>query len=128
MANSVALAGEVQVDDQAIIGGLTGVHQFTRIGRLCIIGGLSKVNKDCPPFMMCDGNPLGVHGLNSIGLERRGVTAESRRQLKEAYRILYRSGLSTAQAIERMRTELTSGPEVDALIAFVEQSERGIIK
>jgi UDP-N-acetylglucosamine acyltransferase len=128
MANGATLAGDVLVEDQAVIGGLSGVHQFCRIGRMCMVGGCSKVVKDLPPFMMVDGNPSAVRGLNLIGLERRGVPEEERKLLKEAYRLLYRKELSTQQAIEAIRRQLASSPTLEHLVAFVEGSERGILK
>lgn len=128
MANCATLAGEVVVEDQAVIGGLTGVHQFTRIGRLAMIGGCSRITQDCPPFMMIEGNPAEVRGLNSLGLERRGVGAEARKKLKECYRLMYRSELSTAQATERIVAEQGGFPEVEHLVTFIKATTRGIIK
>lgn len=128
MSNCATLAGEVDVHDQAILGGFTAVHQFVRIGRLCMTGGCTKVTQDCPPFMIVDGNPASVRGVNVIGLERRGVAAGTRKLVKQAYKILYRDGLSTSQALERMRSELVGDPDVDYAISFIESSERGIVK
>jgi len=128
MANSSALAGDVTVEDNAIVGGLTGVHQFVRIGRLCIVGGASKVNKDCPPYMMVDGNPAVVRGLNLIGLKRRGIDAGGQKSVKRAHHILFREGLSTRQAVAKIKAELDDSPEVDHLLDFVAASARGIAK
>lgn len=128
MANAATLAGDVLIEDQAVIGGLSGVHQFCRIGRMCMVGGCTKVVKDCAPFMMVDGNPAAVRGLNLIGLERRGVSDEDRQLLKKAYRLLYRQGLSVQQALEQIRATLGSCETLDHLIGFVEGSERGILK
>ncbi|MFC1462736.1 acyl-ACP--UDP-N-acetylglucosamine O-acyltransferase [Verrucomicrobiota bacterium] len=128
MANCATLAGEVVVEDQAILGGLSAVHQFVKIGRLCMTGGCTKVTQDCPPFMIVDGNPANVRGVNVIGLERRGVDAGARKLLKLAYKILYREGLSTSQAVDRIRAEIPGSPEVDHLVSFIESSERGIVK
>ncbi len=127
-ANCATLAGHVILEDQTTIGGLSGVHQFVRIGRLAFIGGCTKVSQDVPPFMLIDGNPAEVRGLNLVGLQRRGVSAESITQLKLAYRLLYRQELSTRQAVERIRAELPMVPEVDQLVRFIEASERGITK
>lgn len=128
MANCATLAGEVEVEDQAILGGLSAVHQFVRVGRLCMTGGCTKVTQDCPPFMIVDGNPASVRGVNVVGLERRGVAPEARKLLKQVYRILYRDGLSTSQAVEKIRSEVIGSPEVDHVVSFIEKSERGIIK
>ncbi len=128
MSNGTTLAGDVIVENQAIIGGLTGVHQFTRIGRLCMVGACSKIVKDCPPFMIVDGHPPRVRGVNSIGMERKAVCSEAREILKRAHRILFRQELSTQQAIEEIRKSLTPCEELNQLIAFIENSKRGILK
>lgn len=128
IANCGTLAGHIQIADQVIIGGLSGAHQFVRLGRMCIIGGCSKVVQDVPPFMLADGHPLAVRGLNKIGLERRGVAPEAQAILKQAYRLLYRQQLTTAQALERMATELPTCAELEELLAFVRTSERGITR
>lgn len=128
MANGATLAGDVLVEDQAVIGGLSGVHQFCRIGRMCMIGGCTKVVKDCPPYMMIDGNPAAVRGLNLIGLERRGVPMDERQALKKAYRLLYRKSLSVQQALEQIQSQVVGGESVAHLARFVAESERGILK
>ena len=128
MANCATLAGHIEVEDQAIIGGLCGVHQFVRIGRMSIIGGCSKVTQDVPPFMMADGHPLAIHGINSVGLKRRGVGEEAQRALKTVHRILYREGLSTRQALERLEAEVEPLPEVRQVVEFVRASARGIVR
>ncbi|HEY0793972.1 MAG TPA: acyl-ACP--UDP-N-acetylglucosamine O-acyltransferase [Chthoniobacterales bacterium] len=127
-SNNGTLAGHVSVNDHAVLGGLTAVHQFCRIGQHSITGGCSKIVQDLPPFMIADGNPAVVRGINQVGLERRGFTAESIRALKEAYRILYRSNLNTKQALAELRVTLVESDEVRQLIEFVEGSERGIIR
>lgn len=128
MSNGATLAGDVIVEDQAIIGGLTGIHQFTRIGRLCMVGGMTKITKDCPSFMIVDGNPSRVRGVNVIGLERKDIDKESRDKIKKAYRIIYRGELSTSQAIEEVRRTVETCDELEQLITFIESSKRGIIK
>lgn len=128
LANSVAPAGHVTIEDQAIIGGLCGIHQFVRIGRLSIIGGCSKVTQDVPPFMMADGHPLEVHGINSVGLKRKGIAESVQSLLKRAYRILYREDLATRRALERIEAEIEQVPEIQHLVAFVRASERGITR
>lgn len=128
MANGASLAGEVTVEDQAGIGGMTGVHQFVRIGRLCFIGGMSRIAKDCPPFMLIEGNPAEVRGVNAVGMERRGIGADAQRLIKHAHQILFRQDLSTRQAVDKIKAELPAGPEIEHLLAFIAQSERGILK
>ena len=127
-SNNGTLAGHVEVGDRAVIGGLTAVHQFCRIGRLAITGGCSKIVQDVPPFMMVDGNPGRVRHINQVGLERAGSAPETIRALKDAFRILYRSDLNTAQALERMNDELSAWPEIRQLSEFVASSKRGITR
>ncbi len=127
-SNNGTLAGHVEVGDHAVIGGLTAVHQFCRIGRFAITGGCSKIVQDIPPFMMVDGNPARVRHINQVGLERAGTDKETIRQVKDGFRILYRDDLNTAQALERMRGELEELPEIVHLIEFVASSKRGIVR
>ena len=128
MANACLLAGHVTIEDQVILGGMTGVHQFVRVGRLCIIGGCSKIVQDVPPFMTADGNPLKVPAINKVGLQRAGVSEDSQRALKLSHRLLFRSDLSTRDALSRIEAEVTLTPEVQHLLAFIRASERGITK
>ena len=128
IANCGTLAGHVRIEDQAILGGLSGIHQFVRVGRMSIIGGCSKVTQDVPPFMMADGHPLEVRGINRIGLERRGIERPAQAGIKQCYRLLYRSGLTTSLALERIRADIPASPEVDLLTAFIAASERGIAR
>jgi UDP-N-acetylglucosamine acyltransferase len=129
MANASALSGEVVVEDEVVIGGMAGVHQFVRIGRMAMVGGLSRLTQDVPPFLLVEGNPVAAHGINSIGLQRREVSAETQTLLKKAYRILYRENLSTRQALEKIRAELpVTAPELRHFVTFIETSERGIVK
>ena len=127
-SNNGTLAGHVEVGDHAVIGGLTAVHQFCRIGRFAITGGCSKIVQDIPPFMMVDGNPARVRHINQVGLERSGIEKETIRRVKDGFRILYRDDLNTAQALERMRAELGESPEITQLIDFVASSKRGIVR
>ncbi len=127
MSNCGTLAGHVAVEDRAVIGGLTAVHQFCRIGRMAITGGCSKVVQDIPPFMMADGNPAEVRTINKVGLERNGVSEKTQAALKTAFKLLYRqSGLNIGDAVAKIRKELPALPELIHLCAFVEKSERGI--
>jgi len=127
-SNNGTLAGHVLVQDHAVIGGLTAIHQFCRIGCHAITGGCSKIVQDVPPFMIADGNPAVVRGVNVVGLERRGYGADVMRALKEAYRILYRSNLNTKQAIEELDKGFGAVNEVRQLIVFIDGSQRGIIR
>jgi UDP-N-acetylglucosamine acyltransferase len=128
MANAATLAGHVIVEDMAIIGGLSGVHQFVRVGRLSITGGCSKVVQDIPPFMTADGNPLTIRGINKIGLERHGVSKEVIKSLREAYRYLYRKQMGAKEMVEASRESLARSPELEALENFILHSERGITR
>jgi UDP-N-acetylglucosamine acyltransferase len=127
-SNNATLAGHVQVGDNAIMGGLTAVHQFCRIGRLAITGGCSKIVQDVPPFMIADGNPAEIRGVNLVGLERKKFPAENVKWIKEAFRLIYRSKYNTAQAIEAIREELPQNEEIRQIVDFIEKSERGIIR
>ena len=127
-SNNGTIAGHVIVEDHVIIGGLSGVHQFCRLGQHSIVGGCTKIVQDVPPYMIADGNPAEVRGINQVGLERRGFVAEDTRTLREAYRLLYRSNLNVKQACEKIASDF-SGPDVIArLLAFVASSQRGIIR
>jgi UDP-N-acetylglucosamine acyltransferase len=127
-SNNGTLAGHVTVGDHAVIGGLSGVHQFCRIGAHAIVGGCTKIVQDVPPFLIADGNPAEIRGVNHVGLERRGFPAESIRQLREAYRILYRSNLNTTQALESLRSDFEGSELVAHLAEFIATSERGIVR
>jgi UDP-N-acetylglucosamine acyltransferase len=127
-SNNGTLAGHVLVQSHAIIGGLTAIHQYCRIGKHAITGGCSKIVQDVPPFLIADGNPAEVRGVNVVGLERRGIPPETIRVLKESYRILYRAKLNTKQAVEELRRSFGDVGEAKELIEFIEQSERGIIR
>lgn len=127
-SNNGTLAGHVIVEDHVVIGGLCGVHQFCRIGAHAITGGCTKIVQDVPPFMIADGNPAEVRGINQVGLERRGFEPESIRSLREAYRIIYRGNLNTKQALDVIREQIPSNPQIAALLEFVETSKRGIIR
>jgi UDP-N-acetylglucosamine acyltransferase len=124
IANNVLLAGHVEVADRAFLSGAVVIHQFCRVGRLAMVGGNSKVVQDCLPFVITDGHPARARGLNVVGLRRAGVGASQLRTLKEAYRLLLRSGLQRDQALALM-TEL-GDPLVDEMVAFVRASKRGI--
>lgn len=128
LANCVNLAGHVRVEDYAIIGGMTPIHQFVAVGCHAFIGGGSRVPQDVPPYVKAAGNPLRACGLNSIGMERRGIPADVRLEMKRAYRILYRSQLNVGPALDRITRELKPYPEIHEFIEFVRSSERGIVR
>ena len=128
MSNVATLGGHVTVEDHAVIGGLAAVHQFCRIGKISMIGGCSKIVQDVPPFMIADGNPAETRTINKIGMERNGVSEEAQNALRQAYKILFREGLTIPNALARIEKELPPLPEVKHLIQFVQSSERGISK
>jgi UDP-N-acetylglucosamine acyltransferase len=127
-SNNGTLAGHVEVGDHAVMGGLTAVHQFCRIGRFAITGGCSKIVQDVPPFMIADGNPANIRGVNLIGLERQNYPADAVKLIKEAFRLIYRSNYNTRQAIQAIRQELPASEEVQQIIDFIQSSQRGIIR
>ncbi len=128
MSNAATLAGHVIVEDRAIIGGLAGVHQFVKIGRNAMVGGATKVVQDIPPYVIVDGNPAHVRGLNNVGMSRAGIKPLARRNLKKAFKYLYRSNLSLPQAISTMEQELDSCEEVEHFLRFLRNVERGICR
>ena len=127
-SNVGTLAGHVIVEDHAVVGGLAAVHQFCRIGTMAIIGGCSKVVQDVPPYMMADGNPAETRGVNKVGLERNGVPEDVHRALREAFKILCRSGLTVSNALDKIQAELPQSKELDHFIDFCRKSERGIAR
>lgn len=127
LANCVQVAGHVDIEDQAIIGGLTGIHQFSRIGQHAMVGGGFRVHKDVPPYILAMGEPLQYGGINSIGLRRRGFSAESMSAMKKAYRFIYRSHLNVSQAVEKIKAEMPETPEIQNILDFIDKAERGLI-
>ncbi len=129
LANGVTIGGHVIVGDWVVIAALSGVHQFCRVGRHAMIGAYSVVTQDVLPFSMtASERPIAVFGANKTGLERRDFSAAVIDSLQKAFRLLTRSGLNTTQAIERIRSEIPASPEIDELMAFIQASERGVIK
>ncbi len=126
MSNATQLAGHVTVEDFVIISGVCAVHQFVKIGRHSFIGGMSRVQKDVPPYVKAVGSPIKLYGLNSVGLQRRGFSEDVIAELKKAYRLFFRSELNVSQALEQAARELKPYDEVKALIDFVEASGRGV--
>src|ERR1700683_1142166 len=124
MSNVATLAGHVTVEDCAVIGGLAAVHQFCRIGTMSIIGGCSKVVQDVPPYMLADGNPAETRTVNKVGLERNSGSEEGQAALKHCYKILFREGLTIANALARIEQEQPALPEVRRLVEFIRASQR----
>ena len=128
MSNCTQLAGEVEVDDYAIIGGGTLVHQFSHIGGHCMIQGGSKVNKDVPPFIIAAREPIAFCGINSVGLNRRGFTPEQIHTIQEVYRLIYNNGMNTTQALDHIVATMPQSAERDMIVDFVKASTRGIVR
>ncbi len=128
IANNGTLAGHVTLEDQATIGGLVAIHQFVHVGKLSIIGGCSKVVQDIPPYSTCDGHPARVFGLNLVGLRRHNVARSTIHALDRAFKILFDSGLSVTHAVERIEKESDALPEISHLIAFVKNTQRGLVR
>ncbi|MBI5049694.1 MAG: acyl-ACP--UDP-N-acetylglucosamine O-acyltransferase [Nitrospirae bacterium] len=128
MANAATLAGHVVVEDFAVIGGLVAVHQFTRIGAYSMVGGFSGVGQDIPPYTTASGSRAKLYGLNTIGLKRYGFGESTLRDIKDAYKILFRSKLTLREAIEKVKSEIKQSKEIKHLIQFLEQNKRGICR
>jgi len=128
MSNCTQLAGEVEVDNFAIIGGGSLVHQFTHIGSHVMIQGGSKINKDIPPFIIAARDPIAYCGINSVGLNRRGFTTEQIHTIQEVYRLIYQNGEIVSKALETIENTIPSCPERDTIVAFVKASTRGIVR
>lgn len=127
-SNNVQLAGDVHLEDFAIVGGCAASHQFCTIGTHSMVGGMSKIRQDVPPYMLCDmvEGGLKVIGVNIVGLTRRGFPKESIQALKEAHRFIYREGLNRSQALERVENDVEQTDEVKRLVAFYRNSKRGV--
>jgi len=128
MSNAATLAGHIHIEDYAIISGLTGIHQFCRIGEHCMIGGASAVVKDIPPYVIAQGNHAKLFGLNLIGLKRRNFSEKTIKAISEAYRIIFRSKLLLEDAIKKAEAEVENLPEVNHFIKFIKESERGVCR
>jgi UDP-N-acetylglucosamine acyltransferase len=128
IGNTTGLAGEVKVDDWAILSAGTLVHQFARIGAHVMIGGGSKVRTDVPPFIKADRDPLSYLGLNTVGLTRRGFEKERIDEIHNIYRAIYQNGLNISQALDHVEREFKSTPDRDYILEFIRKSERGIIR
>ena len=128
MSNSAELAGHVHIEDYAIVGPMTGVHQFCQIGAHCMIGGASAVVKDVPPYTLVQGNHAKLFGLNLIGLKRRNFSEKTIKALKDAYRIIFRSELLLEAALTKAQDEVEDYPEVHHFIQFIKESDRGVCR
>jgi len=129
LGNSVGLAGHVIVDDWADVSPFSGVHQFCRIGRYAFVGPYSVIKQDVMPYSLTSNKPeVAVFGANSVGLERRGFSAETVEKLQTAFRLLTRAGLNTSQAMERIEQEIPPCAELEELVAFIRESRRGVVK
>ncbi len=128
LVNGVGLGGYVQVEDMAFMGAYSPVHQFCKIGSLAMVGLCSPIEKDVPPYILGAGNPFTIFGLNKVGLQRNGVPEASKIELKKMYRLVFRSGFNTSQALTRLKDEIGNDPYVKHFIDFVRKSKRGIYK
>ena len=126
MVKQASLTGHCTVENKAFLSGMTGFHQFTRIGTLAMVSALTAINKDIPPYVICGGRPGVAQGINVVGMRRAGIGPQIRAEIKEAYKLLYRSGLNVSQAIEQIKKSLKSA-EVAHMVAFIEASKRGIL-
>ncbi|WP_346795779.1 acyl-ACP--UDP-N-acetylglucosamine O-acyltransferase [Halomonas sp. Bachu 37] len=127
LANQVTLAGHVKVDDFAILGGLSAVHQFCHFGTHAMAGGGSIITKDTPAYVMINGNPAQAHGLNLVGLKRRGFSREAIKALVESYKLVYRQGLTVEQAVNQIQADFDL-PETDTFVRSIMVSSRGIVR
>jgi UDP-N-acetylglucosamine acyltransferase len=128
MSSFAGLAGHVVVEDNVVLGGYVAVHQFCRLGTLSMVGGCSKLRQDLAPYMLADGSPAETHTINKVGMERHGIPDASINALKQAYKILFREGLTITNALAKIEAELPTGPEIEHLVRFIRASERGISK
>ena len=126
MVNQASLTGHCVVEDKAFLSGMTGFHQFTRIGTLAMVSALTAINKDIPPYVICGGRPGVAQGINVVGMRRAGLGPQVRAEIKEAYKLLYRSGMNVSQALDAIKKSLHSR-EIAHMVAFIEASKRGIL-
>ena len=128
MANNATLAGHITIGDHATIGGLSAIHQFARVGEYAFIGGLTAVPKDVPPYVLASGERARLRGMNTVGLKRHGFSKKAVSELKKAYRIIFRIGLTLNEAIVRTNAQVEQIPEVVNFIEFIKSSKRGITR
>ena len=127
MSNNATLAGHVEVQDNAIIGGLSAVHQFSRIGRHAFVGGMTGISQDLPPFMLAVGERAGLHGPNLVGLRRMGLSRDAISAVKNVFRLIWLSGMPRPEALEKAADEYAAFPEAMEIVTFVKESKRGVL-
>lgn len=128
MANNSTLAGYVEIEDWATLSGWVGVHQFVRLGKLVMVGGLSKVVMDIPPYTLADGHPARIFGLNVVGMKRRGIEAEQREKISQIYHLIFHSDLTRSQALEELKKGDFDPQLVEEIVGFWEKSKRGVAR
>ncbi|MGH7787276.1 MAG: acyl-ACP--UDP-N-acetylglucosamine O-acyltransferase [Candidatus Binatia bacterium] len=128
VANGVQLGGHVVIEDAVVLGALAGIHQFVRLGESALIGAGSMVSQDVAPFCNATGDRATLHGLNALGLKRRGIGAEAQQAIKRAYKVMFQSGLRVGDAVARIRAEIPGVDEVERFVSFIERSERGVVR
>ncbi len=128
ISNAVNMAGHVVIDEYAVIGGMTAIHQFTRIGKHVMISGASKVNRDLPPYVLIGRDPIKYIGVNVVGLRRRGFTQEQINEIQDIYRTLYYNGKNVGDALEEIRKKFSDSVFKDEIVSFIEASDRGIVR
>lgn len=126
MANSTTLAGYVEVGDGAVFAGMVILHQHVKVGRFCMLGGMTGSRVDLPPFALCDGRPGMVRGINTVGLRRNKMGPDKRAAIKQAYKLIYKSGLNTSQAITKIKEEIEQFDEIIEISDFFANSKRGV--
>ncbi len=128
VVSMAGIAGHVLIEDYAVIGGMAGVHQFCRIGQMAMVAGCARIVQDVAPFMLVEGHPAGTRTVNKVAMERNGISESTQNAVKQAFRIIFREGLTLATALAKVEQEVPACPEVQHLVAFIRASERGITK
>jgi UDP-N-acetylglucosamine acyltransferase len=128
LSNVATLGGHVEIGDFAILGGLSAVHQFTKVGAYCFIANNAAVTRDVPPYVMAVGQPAEPHSVNAVGLKRRGFTDDQIRNVRRAYRVLYRSGLKLKAALEELDKAAVTQEEIRPFVDFIRRSSRSIVR
>tara|TARA_Y100001970_G_scaffold250022_1_gene321222 strand:- start:612 stop:1046 length:435 start_codon:yes stop_codon:yes gene_type:complete len=127
LVNLVALGGHVEIDDWAILGGASNVHQFCKIGTHCMLAANSKIVQDVPPFILAGRHPVEYTGINTLGLKRRGFSQKERTAIKKAYRYYFRSGLNASDSLKKIQNEFKGDKNIKSILSFIKNSNRGII-
>ena len=126
ITNSVGLSGHIEVDDNAVLGGMSAYHQFVHVGAYAMVGGNCGIRMDVVPYALATGEPLRIYGVNRVGLRRAGFKLEQQRLIKDAFRILFWAGLTFSDAVARLKSEMGTREEIIRIIKFVERSKRGL--